>query len=516
MFVLNDVLRRAALINADGAALLTDEGTISWSQLLRRVRIIAAALQARGLRHGDRVAIMAMNGPRYYEFLFAVIWAGGIAVPVNTRFSDRELLGCLDDLQNPWLCTDDALLTTVERLRGSPGAYLGLLHIGHAPAPPDYVGYDTLLAGAEPTHESDPENDDVALIYYTGGTTGASKGVMMTHAQVLQTAQLLAAALQAGQALTAQSVYVHAAPMFHMADGAMCFTTAVVACANSFMVRFDVSAFIAHAHRHGVSFATLVPTMIKTLCDHLRAQQLTLPGLHAILYGGAPMPRPTLDLAMATLPGVRLFQGYGSTEALIISTLDPEFHTLGESHRSVLRSAGRPLNGVLLRIADPEGRELPRGVVGEICVRSNSVMKGYWRQPELTAQCLRDNWFHTGDAGYLDEQGFLFIVDRVKDMVITGGENVYPKEVENALLTCAHVDECAVIGLPDEVWGEVVHAVVRLKDGATLDATALTMHCRALIAGYKVPKSYEFSDQQLPRTPAGKIDKAGLRRARLA
>ncbi|MFO1425562.1 MAG: AMP-binding protein [Steroidobacteraceae bacterium] len=514
MFVINDIIRRAALVNGAGPAILTDDGVVTWGEMRVLVERLAGGLRRRGLKRGDRVAILAVNSPRYYEIMFAVIWAGGVLVPINTRFSDKEILYCLNDLEGAWVGADDALLQVVERLKGQVQGLQGLLHIGLEVPPAGYTGMAELASGDPALVGADPLAKDVAMIYYTGGTTGLSKGVMLSHLQVKHTAQQIAAAMKTEDPICSDSVFVHAAPMYHMADGAMCFTMAMVAGANSFMTRYDIPAFVQHVNRHKVTHATLVPTMIKTLCDYLNTHRLALPTLKGVLYGGAPMPPPVLELAMQTLPGVQLFQGYGSTEALIISVLEPQYHVLDVAHRDVLRSAGRPLAGVLIAILDAEGRELPPGQVGEVCVRSNAVMKGYWKKPELTLKTLHGNWLHTGDAGYLDERGFLYLVDRVKDMVISGGENIYPKEVENALLTCREIDECAVIGLPHDTWGEVVHAIVRPKPGAQLDEHSLTQLCRTLIAGYKLPKSFEFVDEELPRTSLGKIDKVAMRNAR--
>jgi acyl-CoA synthetase (AMP-forming)/AMP-acid ligase II len=508
------VLRRAARINARGAAILTDDGVTTWSEFAARVERMAAGLRAEGVRHGDRVAILSLNGAQYYEMLFAVIWVGAIAVPINTRFSDREIAFVLNDLDGPWLCCDEAFIAVLERIRSEVSGARGLLYMGTGAAPPPYVRIAELAAVRPDADGEDPAADDVAMIYYTGGTTGVSKGVMLTHLQIMFTAQQIAAAMKTADPLCSDSVYVHATPMFHMADGAMCFTAASVACANSFVSRFDVASFVTHANRHGVSWATLVPTMIKTLCTYLQEHDLRIPSLKGILYGAAPMPSPVLELAMRTLPGVQLFHGYGSTEALIVSILEPCYHGPEPRQRELMRSVGRPLTGVLVAVLDEQDRELPTGAVGEICVRSNAVMKGYWKRPELTERTLSGNWLHTGDAGYVDEDGFVFLVDRVKDMVISGGENIYPKEVEDALLTYRQIDECAVIGLPHETWGEIVHAVIHLRSGAAPSPGELDRHCRQLIAGYKVPKSWEFISEQLPRTSLGKIDKVSIRAAR--
>jgi len=514
VFVLNDVIRRAACVNANGPAIITDDAVITWSEFLARVQCIAGALRGCGVQRGDRVAILSLNGPLYYEFMFGVIWAGGIVVPINTRLAEKEMERCLNDLDGTWLCSDDCFVQVLANLEGKIQGVKGKFFIGSGQAPAGYTGFGDLLKGDPALIGDDPKVGDVALIYFTGGTTGQSKGVMLTHQQLKHAAQQIASGLRTSDPLGRDSVYAHVAPMFHMADGAMCMTMPMVCGANTFMDKFDIAELVKHCNRHRVSWLTLVPTMVKMLCDYLTANDLDIPSLRGIMYGAAPMPMPVLKQVIATLPRVQLFQGYGSTEALIISLLEPQFHRLTEENEVLLRSAGRPFRGVLIGIFDAEGNQLPAGEVGEIYVRSNSVMKGYWNQPELTAKTLAGNWLHTGDAGYLDERGFVFLVDRVKDMVISGGENVYPNEVESVLLTHPAIDECAVVGLPHEKWGEVVHAVIRVKNEGTVTAEELDAHCREYIAGYKVPKSFCISTNPLPQTAMGKIDKVALRGGR--
>jgi long-chain acyl-CoA synthetase len=437
-----------------------------------------------------------------------VLWAGGTIVPINIRFAAREIISCLDDMDGPWIACDDEMFMRLEGIKSSLHGTKGLVHIGAA-APDGYVSYDMLLRGDSARQLPDPTIDDLAIIYFTGGTTGVPKGVMLTHGQVLSGCQQWAAAFKS---LSHDDVYVHVAPMFHMADGVMCFAAALATCANVFMSRFEMKALVETCNRHEVSCMTLVPTMARMICQYLKDTGQTMPSLRVMVYGAAPMPRTVLDMVMKTFPHLELYHGYGATEALSISILGPEYHTLDERGEKLARSCGRAFPGVLLSIQDTDGRELPPGQIGEICVRSNSVMKGYWNKPALTREVMIDNWYHTGDAGFLDEQGFLTLVDRVKDMLITGGENVYSAEVESVLMTHPNVDECAIIGLPDEKWGEIVHAVVRCKKGKPVTGEELQTYCRMQLAGYKVPKSVEFLEKPLPKTPVGKLSKGELKR----
>jgi acyl-CoA synthetase (AMP-forming)/AMP-acid ligase II len=260
-----------------------------------------------------------------------------------------------------------------------------------------------------------------------------------------------------------------------------------------------------------VNSMLLVPTMIQSVLDHPQLGEHDLSSLKQILYGASPISEALLDRALAAFPGVEFAQGYGMTElSSAVSFLSGYSHTPAGRAAGKLRSAGQAICGVDVRILDSQGCELVRGKVGEIVVRSPGMMLGYWNQPEETGRALRGGWMHTGDAGYLDEDGYLFIVDRLKDMIITGGENVYSVEVENALASHPAVAACAVLGLPDEKWGEAVHAVVVLKEGARASDEDLRLHCRALIAGYKCPRSIEFRSS-LPLSAAGKLLKFKLR-----
>ncbi|MFO1426366.1 MAG: long-chain-fatty-acid--CoA ligase [Steroidobacteraceae bacterium] len=510
-YTLKDLVRRARVVNPDGVALIADGGRLTWEGFESRVRSIAAALVARGLKAGDRVAIVGNTGPHYFEMLFAALWAGGVVAPINTRFAQREIIHCLDDLDGVWLCADAQYLSVAEAVRPYAGQVHGLVFMGPGEAPAGYLPLSTLPPlPADASDGPEPAADDLAIICFTGGTTGLPKGVMLTHAQLLGGINQMVATLRH---MFAADVYLHAVPMFHLADLGFCIASVMTTCGNAFIDRFDLEQFVATCNRDSVTWTTLVPTMVRSLCLHLEQTGQALPTLRGIMYGAAPMPASVLEMAMRMLPEVEFVQGYGLTEAVIAAMLPAKYHTLDEQGRRLLRSAGRPLHGVLISIQDENDRQLPPETYGEICVRSNSMMKGYWRRPDLTAKAIRNNWYHTGDGGYLDREGFLYIADRVKDMIISGGENVYPAEVENALYTHPAVSEAAVIGIADERWGEAVHAIVRCRSGESVAADALREHVRGQVAGYKVPKSIAFVSEPLPKTPVGKIDKAALRRA---
>jgi long-chain acyl-CoA synthetase len=314
-----------------------------------------------------------------------------------------------------------------------------------------------------------------------------------------------------GWCSTPDTVYLHIAPMFHLADLAATGAAIVNGACHSFQDVFDPVLVFERIQEDGVTEALLVPTMIPMLLDHPEFKNYQLDSLRQIIYGGSPMSEGLLARTMLALPGVTFSQGYGMTElSPVCSILTPEYHTSEGMKMGKMRSAGRPSFISEARIVDENDNEVPRGTVGEVVCRGPQVMMGYWKRPEETAHALRNGWMHTGDGGYMDEEGFIFLVDRLKDMIISGGENVYCGEVEQALSTHPAVAQPAVIGIPDKKWGETVHAVIILKPGCTATQEEIIAHCHELIAGYKCPHSVEFVNA-LPMSGAGKIQKNVLR-----
>ncbi|MCY1401915.1 Long-chain-fatty-acid--CoA ligase [compost metagenome] len=370
-------------------------------------------------------------------------------------------------------------------------------------------GYEALLAGVAPVADAARRGDDLLGIFYTGGTTGFPKGVMLSHANLCS----------AGLALHSEGLsapggtYLHAAPMFHLADMGVAMPHWIEGNTHSIIPAFAAELTLDTLERDRVSHLLLVPTMIQMLVDHPAMRQpRDLGALRTLVYGASPISEAVLDRAMTALPGVDFVQAYGMTELSPVATiLPPRYHSQEGRSLGKLRSAGRASYCTEVRIVDAEDRELPRGSVGEVVVRGPNVMQGYWNNPEQTAAAIRGGWMHTGDGGYMDEDGFVFVVDRVKDMIISGGENVYSAEVENALAQHSAVAACAVIGIPSAEWGESVHAVVVRKPGASVAAEELIVHCKRLIAGYKCPRSVDFREA-LPLSGAGKILKTELRK----
>jgi len=480
----------------------------TWHALQERVSRLAAALQSMGVKEGDRVAILALNSDRYLEFYFGVAWAGAVFVPLNNRLAPAEFVHWLNDSGSQVLFVDDAYLAAVAEIGSQLETVRDFVYMGEGEAPEGYLAYEELLNSHAPVAPSHRAGDDMAGLFYTGGTTGKSKGVMLSHRNLTYNV------LQARPFIDvdADDVFLHAAPMFHLADGFFIMLGTTMGCTHVVVPAFEPALVLQTIQNEKIKTALLVPTMINMVVNHPEVSRYELSSLRRLVYGASPMPEAVIRKALEVIPGVDFYQAYGQTEASpVVTVMGPEYHTTTGPNAGKLKGAGRVIAGVDMVILDDDGREVPLGEVGEICVRGDNVMLGYWNLPEVTAETLRGGWLHTGDGGRLDDEGMLFIVDRVKDMIVSGGENVYSAETEQAVYAHPAVAECAVIGIPHESWGEQVHAIVRLKEGYSLTAQDLVDHCKSLIAGYKCPKSVEFREEPLPLSGAGKILKKDLR-----
>jgi long-chain acyl-CoA synthetase len=308
-------------------------------------------------------------------------------------------------------------------------------------------------------------------------------------------------------------VFLIIAPMFHIAGGMNAIAAVMLAAGACFMQKFDPAEVVNQITLGGVTNAAFVAVMVDAIVNQLESTGEELPRLRMITYGGSPMSQTVLKRAMKALPHTRLYQVYGQTEGgPNISILGPQYHVLEGDLAGKLGSAGQPIFGTYVEIMDEDGTPLPAGQTGEICVRGLSISPGYWNLPEVTAEAQRGGWLHTGDAGYLDEDGFLYVIDRVKDMIITGGENVYSAEVENVICLHPAVLECAVIGIPSDRWGETIHAIVRLRKGQSVDEEVLIAHCRQYLGGFKCIRSVDFREEPFPISGAAKILKRELRK----
>jgi acyl-CoA synthetase (AMP-forming)/AMP-acid ligase II len=491
----------------DATAIVFRDRRLTWASLAERVARCAAVLRAIGLRPGDRVGMMALNSDRYVEYLFGAWWAGGVINPVNIRWNPAEVAYSLDDCDTQILLVDEAFAETAQKLRGVSKSLRTLVYAGEGPASDGMIGYEAMMADAVPAVDAGRGGNDLAAIMYTGGTTGLPKGVMLTHAN-LYINQISAIG---AVSRPAEAVGVQAAPMFHIAGVGLTLQIALRLAPLVMLPFFDEVGICEATQNERGSEIFLVPTMIKRLIEHPRFTEYDMSSLKLVFYGAAPMDSALLAQAMKALPGAEFAQVYGMTELSPVITALPHLHHRPDAPRPErLRSAGRPVPIAEVRIVDASDKPVPPGTVGEIVARGPMVMAGYWNKPEQTADALRGGWMHTGDGGYMDEDGFVYVVDRMKDMIVSGGENVYSAEVENAIADMPQVSMCAVIAVPDEQWGERVHAVIVPRAGETLTAEQVIAHCRARIAAYKAPRSVEFRDE-LPISPAGKLLKYKLR-----
>ena len=500
-------LRRALQTNSGGTATICGDRERTWAEFADRVVRLAGSLRELGACDGERVAIVALNSDRYLEYYYAVPWAGGIVVPVNIRLAVPEILQVLDDSGASVLVVDDTFAPLLPAIREKSGTVRQVLFAGEGETPPGTVAWEDAAVG-DPVDDAAGASDDVYGLFYTGGTTGRAKGVMLTHGNIVSNAQNVIPPMRYDES----TCYLHVAPMFHLADCGSTFAVTMCAGRHAFVPKFDPAATVAAIDRFGVTHVLLIPTMVAMMIAEPAVRSSTLSSLDTILYGASPMPEAVMRAALETFPACGFIQGYGMTELSPLATfLERRYHTFEGPDAGRLGSAGRAAHTVEVRVVDEHGVEVPRGEIGEILVRGPMVMKGYYNQPELTAKAVRDGWMHTGDAARMDEDGFVYIVDRIKDMIVTGGENVYSAEVENAVHEHPGVAMCAVVGIPHDELVEAVHAIVVPKDGHALEPDEIIAHCHELVAGYKCPRSVEIRSEPLPLNGAGKILKRDLR-----
>lgn len=502
---IGQAIRRAAQLHGNRAALHTPAGAVTWVELEQRVRRAAGGLRDLGAQPGDRVAILSYNSAHYLQALYAIAWSGAVFVPVNTRLADPEILDWITDADCDLLMVDHHFADTVRRLDFNGTEPKTIISLGDNRSA--QVAFEELATAGTCIDEAVGAGSDLAGIFYTGGTTGRSKGVMLSHHNLLSSALHLLPEMGWDE----RSHFLHAAPMFHLADGVSSFAALLVAGCQSTIPRFSANDLLDAVENNKITTTVIVPTMINLIALEPGTRERDLSSWDSLVYGGSPIPEAVMRRAATTLPGVRLFQLYGQTEASpALTLLGPEHHVISADN-SRIRSAGRALVGCEIEIVDALDRPAAPGQVGEICGRGDNVMLGYWNRPEETGRTLRGGWLHTGDAGYLDDDGYLFVVDRVKDMIVTGGENVYCTEVENALCLHPAVAEAIVIGIPATPWGEQVHALVRLHREQTVTEGDLIAHCRTRIANYKCPRTVEFRSEPFPTSGAGKYLKKQIR-----
>ncbi len=500
------LLANAATTYPDQVSFIFGGQTRTYAESLSRSDAVASALTALGVDAGDRVALYQGNSPEYLEIMFAVWKIGAVVVPLNATFTVDELVWHLDDSGAVVIFVDAECASRMAAARPQTPQLRAVVGVGSCPDA-DYT-LDALVSQSRGVIAAPypVEPGDLAWLAYTSGTTGRPKGAMLSHGALLF--QVLST-LADVERLDRGDVGMHAAPLSHGAGhNALVMTTK--ACTQVIHQRagFDPVLFLQQVQNHHVSAMFLVPTQIKLLVDHPDVHRYDLSSLRWVMYGGSPMYRADQKAALQTL-GPVLVQIFGQTESPMSGTvLSAAEHSLADEPRSL--SVGRVRNGLELRIVDEHGAPVAAGQAGEICLRGATLMTGYWNRPDATAETLRDGWLHTGDVGLLDERGYLYIQDRLKDMVISGGLNVYPREIEDVLLTHPGVDEVCVIGIPDTKWGEAVHAVVVPVFGYDLDERELIEFAGGHLAPYKKPKAVEFVDS-LPKTAYGKVAKREVR-----
>ncbi len=497
----------------DVVAIRAPGRNLTFAELEQRVARLAGAFKALGIGSGERVAMLSLNSHRYIEYYLAVPWADAVLNPVNSRWSVAEILYALDDSQTSLLIVDETFKAMGAQLIERASTVRQVIYAGDGGTPPGMLSYETLLAAAEPVQDARRHGDALAGIFYTGGTTGAPKGVMLSHNNLASSAL---ATLSAGE-YAARTVYLHVMPMFHVAGFAALNALLISGGTHILLPSFVPQAVLETIYRERVTQLLLAPTMLQMLlkwCDDnpQAAALLDLSSIERITYGASPITPALLDRACRMFQAASFTQGYGMTElSPTACRLGPEHHSAAGQASGRMYSAGRATNSVEVLIVNENDLEVSRGTVGEIVVRGPNVMLGYWNKPEATAEALRNGWMHTGDCAYMDDEGFVYVVDRLKDMIVSGGENIYSAEVESALSSHSAVAQCAVIGIPSDQWGESVHAVIVLKPDTCTDLEDLQRHCRERIAGYKCLRSVEFREA-LPLTGVGKVLKTELRK----
>lgn len=485
-----DPLKRALQIGADRTAVLHDGDRTSYRELWTRCRKLAGMVSGKGAEPGDRIAILAANSPQYLEMYVGLPAAGFVIVPLNTRHAEPELRYALEDADAKLLITDR-----------DPGGLSDL--VDAVISLPDE--YETLLDEADEMELGVGVTEDtLAGLFYTGGTTGASKGVMLSHRNLISNTLHNMTISQPSQG----DLWLIMAPMFHAAGTNGVLTAIWSANCQIPLQEFDPATTLDLIERHRVTHTLGVPAMIAATTELQLREPRDTTSLQLILHGGSPIATEVVRRAHKAFPSAEFAHVYGATETSpLVTGIRNEQLCLDEPRG---RSCGQTLIGVQLKIVDGKGNELPAGEVGEVATSGPNIMQGYWRKPEQTAEVLRDGWYYTGDLGRLDADGYLYLVDRAKDMIVTGGENVYCSEVEEALYKHPAVLEAAVIGVPDGKWGEAVHAVVVPRE--SISAEELIEFCREHIAGYKLPKAITFSETELPKSGPGKILKRELRK----
>jgi acyl-CoA synthetase (AMP-forming)/AMP-acid ligase II len=509
-----EFLAISSAIVPDREALVFERKRFTFAQLQERACRLANALSALGVGPGDRVAAIQVNCHEHVEAAFAAALLDAVYVPLNFRARAEELAAMVNDAEPAALLTGQRYIELVDPLRPSLKGVRRYVAL-EAPAP-GWLFYDDLLTQSSPDpRQPTAADEELAVLLFTAGTTGSPKGVMLSHESF--SSYILANVEPADPEVQEKNLLT--VPLHHIA-GLQAVMAAVYGGRTLVVQRqFEPQAWMELVQREQVGRAMLVPTMLKQLLDHPDFRRYNLSSLKVITYGAAPMPLEVIKRALRDLPGCRFINAFGQTEtASTITVLAPDDHVIPqgaapqETERRLKRltSIGKPLPDVEVRIVDEDGQDVAPSQVGEIVARGPRVMKGYWKQEAATREALRGGWLYTGDLGYTDDEGYIYLAGRAKDFIKRGGEMVSPEEVERLLMSHPAVDDAAVIGVPDAEWGERVRAIVVLRPGAKATPEEIMEHCGGRLAGFKKPESVVFTDA-LPRNPLGKLLKRVLR-----
>ena len=503
-------LAHAKKIAGSHEAIVCGDTRYTWEEFEQRTDALSRGLASLGVLRGDRVAALMLNCHRYLELYYACARMGAVIVPLNIRLARPEIIFILNDSETKVLVVDKAFAVHIAGREAVPTLEAVIYNGEETPA--SMLNYEDIVSQGSHMMESvDQEMDDDELsgLYYTGGTTGRAKGVMLSHKNVVSNAiNVIMAA-----SYTQQDTYLHAAPMFHLADLGSTFAMTMVGARHVFIPLFNPVHVLQAISNEKITATLLVPSMVNAVLNHPDADSYNISSLRRLTYGASPMPLELLKKGLRKWG--RIFaQGYGMTETSpLLTGLDTWDHIIDGTPEQMrrLNSCGKEALGVEVRVVNADLEDVQPGEIGEIIARGPNIMLGYWRMPEATDAAIVEGWMHTGDLATIDEENYIYIVDRAKDMIISGGENIYSVEVENALYTHPAALEVAVIGIPHEAWGEAVHAVVVCKPGVNATGEELIAHAHTQIAGYKVPRSIEFMTEALPKSGAGKILKRDLR-----
>ena len=497
-------LHRSVQQQPEDTATIFGDRRRTFAEQADRVSRLAGALRDLGVRDGARVGVLGLNSDRYAELLLAIPWADGVFNVIDTMRSPAEMGPMLAESETRILFVDDAFAPAVPLIREACPGLRTVVHMGEGPTPFDMPGYEDLVAASAPTPDARRGGEATAGLLHTGGTTGLPKTVMHSHRSLISMALALGASVPA--LVAPDSRLLQVTPMSHVSGVGSSLAMSQFGRTIVPLPRFEPTAVLEHVARHRVTALFVVPPMLQLVVDHPEIAAYDLSSLRQVFYGASPMTESLLDRSMATFPGIEFGQVYGMTESMSPTFLTADDHRPGPQRTS----AGRATVISEVRVVDSDDNDVAPGVEGQILLRGAGDMQGYWNDPEATAEVLRGGWMHTGDVGRLDEQGYLYVVDRLKDMIIVDGDNVHSAEVENALASHPDVAICSVIGVPDGEAGEQVHAVVVLHPGAEPDEERLRKHCDALLSGFKVPTGWEFV-ASLPTSPNGKVLKRALR-----